>query len=301
MPFRDDMKAFFSTPRELIVAEIRELIARFGRAAGIVKQAGSSGVQIQGAHGYLASQFLSPHHNCRTDDWGGTAAKRRRFVLEVYRAMRKVVGPAFPLGIKLNSADFQRGGFTEEESLDTIRALAEAGIDLIEISGGTYEAPAMTGVKLGKAPVKDSTRRREAYFREFAEKARAAVATPLALTGGFRSADGMAQAIESNAVDVVGLARLLAMEPDAPNKLLTGRSPSYRVKPIATGIKTIDKMGLLEISWYTGQLKRMGRGQPPCPNEHALFVFAKQLWAMAGIGKKKRVTKLRASWFELSG
>lgn len=295
VPFRDDMKAFFSTPRELRDAEVRELVARFGRAAGIVKQAGFSGVQLHGAHGYLVSQFLSPHHNCRTDAWGGTPEKRRRFVLEVYRAMRKAVGPAFPLGIKLNSADFQRGGFTEEESLDTIRALAEAGIDLIEISGGTYEAPAMTGIKRSKAPVKDSTRLREAYFLEFAEKARAAVAIPLALTGGFRSADGMAQAIESGAVDMVGLARLLAMEPDAPNKLLAGRPPSYHVKPIATGIAAIDKMGLLEISWYTGQLKRMGRGQAPWPNEPALLVFAKQVWAMAGIGKKKRITKLRAS------
>lgn len=295
VPFRDDMKAYFSTPRELSDAEVRALVTRFGKAAGVVKKAGFSGVQIHGAHGYLVSQFLSPHHNCRTDAWGGTPEKRRHFVLEVYRAMRKAVGPKFPVGIKLNSADFQRGGFTEEESLATIRALAEAGMDLIEISGGTYEAPAMTGVKIGKEPVKESTRLREAYFLDFAEKARAAVAIPLAVTGGFRSAGGMAQAIQSGAVDMVGLARLLAMEPDAPNKLLAGEAPSYHVKPIITGIKAIDKLGLLEISWYTGQLKRMGRGQAPWPKEPALWVFAKQVWGMAGIGKKKRPTKLRAS------
>jgi imidazole glycerol phosphate synthase subunit HisF len=154
----------------------------------------------------------------------------------------------------------------------------------------------MTGVKIGKAPVKESTRLREAYFLEFAEKARVAVTIPLAVTGGFRSASGMAQAIKSGAVDMVGLARLLAMEPDAPNKLLAGKQPSYHVKPITTGIKAIDKMGLLEISWYTGQLKRMGRGQTPRPNEPALWVFAKQVWGMAGIGKKKRATtRLRAS------
>jgi 2,4-dienoyl-CoA reductase-like NADH-dependent reductase (Old Yellow Enzyme family) len=92
-------------------------------------------VQIHGAHGYLVSQFLSPHHNQRSDEWGGTPEKRRRFVLAVLAAMRAEVGADFPIGIKLNSADFQRGGFTEEESLDTIRALADAGIDLIEISG----------------------------------------------------------------------------------------------------------------------------------------------------------------------
>jgi 2,4-dienoyl-CoA reductase-like NADH-dependent reductase (Old Yellow Enzyme family) len=296
VPFRDDMKAFFATPRELTDAEVQALVARFGKAAGIVKEAGFTGVQIHGAHGYLVSQFLSPHHNVRTDEWGGSPEKRRRFVLEVYWAMRKAVGAKFPIGIKLNSADFQRGGFTEEESLDTIRALADAGIDLIEISGGTYEAPAMTGVKTSKEPVKESTRLREAYFLEFAEKARAAVTTPLVVTGGFRSAQGMAQAIESGAVDMVGLARMLAIEPDAPKKLLAGKPTVHTVKPITTGIKAIDKLGLLEISWYTGQLKRIGRGEPPKPKEWGLWVFAKQAWGMAMAGKKKRPpTKLRAN------
>lgn len=162
VPFRAEMQAFFPTPREMTDAEVREVIARFAKAAGLVKQAGFTGVQIHGAHGYLVSQFLSPHHNRRTDEWGGSPEKRRRFVLAVLAAIRAQVGPSFPIGIKLNSADFQRGGFTEEESLDTIRALAEAGIDLIEISGGTYEAPVMTGAKgqpkgAGE-PVKESTK-----------------------------------------------------------------------------------------------------------------------------------------------
>ena len=296
IPFRADMQAYFFTPRELDNVEVRELIQRYGKAAGLVKQAGFTGVQIHGAHGYLVSQFLSPHHNCRTDDWGGTPEKRRRFVLEVYRAIREAVGPRFTVSIKLNSADFQRGGFTEEESLDTIRALADAGIDLIEISGGTYEAPAMTGVKASNTPVKESTRQREAYFLEFAEKARKAVKTPLVVTGGFRSATGMAEAITSGAVDLVGLARVLAIEPDLPNRLLSGRNPMQQVKPIKTGIRAIDKLGLLEISWYTGQLKRIGNGQLPKPNESGLWVFAKQAWHMARGGKKKRVpSKLRAT------
>ncbi len=304
VPFRDDMKAFFATPRALTDVEVRGLVQQFGTSAAIVKQAGFSGVQIHGAHGYLVSQFLSPHANVRTDAWGGSPEKRRQFVLEVYRAIRAAVGPKFPVGIKLNSADFQRGGFTEEESLDTIRALADAGIDLIEISGGTYEAPAMTGLKqgkatdkvLGKKQVKESTRLREAYFLEFAEKARAAVPTPLVVTGGFRTAPGMAQAIESGAVDMVGLARILAVEPDVPNKLLAGQAPEQTVKPITTGIKAIDKLGLLEVSWYTGQLKRIGRGEPTKPNESGLWVFAKQAWHMAMAGKKSRApAKLRAN------
>jgi len=168
IPFGKEIAAFFATPRELTEAEILDIIARFGRTAAIAQKAGFSGVQIHGAHGYLVSQFLSGHHNQRTDQWGGNAENRRRFVLEVFKAIRAQTGPDFPVGIKLNSADFQKGGFTEEESLDVIRALSEAGIDMIEISGGTYEAPAMAGVK--EVPVKDSTRRREAYFLEFAEK-----------------------------------------------------------------------------------------------------------------------------------
>lgn len=288
VPFRDDLKAFFATPRALDDAEVRDVILRFGQAAGLVRQAGFSGVQIHGAHGYLVSQFLSPHHNERTDEWGGTADKRRRFVLEVYRAIRAAVGPGFPVGIKLNSADFQRGGFTEQESLDTVRALAAAGIDLIEISGGTYEAPAMTGVQLGRDAVPSSTRQREAYFLAFAEKARAAVSAPLVVTGGFRSAGGMAQAVGSGAVDMVGLARMLAIEPDLPRRILSGLAPLHQVKPITTGIKAIDKLGLLEVSWYTGQLKRIGRGQPTRPDESGLWVFAKQVWHMLRARRTRR-------------
>jgi len=297
IPFRAEMQAFFPTPRALTSAEIEGLVQRFATAARVVKQAGFSGVQIHGAHGYLVSQFLSPHHNQRDDEWGGSAEKRRRFVLAVYRAMREQVGPDFPIGIKLNSADFQRGGFTEAESLDTIRALADAGIDLIEISGGTYEAPAMTGVKdkASQEPVKDSTRQREAYFLAFAEKARLAVQVPLVVTGGFRTLGGMAQAIQSGAVDMVGLARALALEPDLPRRLLAGEQARFTVKPQRTGIPMIDRMGLLEVTWYTGQLKRIGRGEPPKPNESALWVFFGFILQQMGLGRKKKPTRLRAS------
>ncbi|HEX5372541.1 MAG TPA: NADH:flavin oxidoreductase/NADH oxidase family protein [Aquabacterium sp.] len=293
VPFRPEMQLLFATPRELTDAEIRDLIARYARAAGLVKQAGFTGVQIHGAHGYLVSQFLSPHHNRRTDEWGGSPEKRRRFVLEVYRAMRAAVGSDFPIGIKLNSADFQRGGFSEEESLDVIRALEAEGIDLVEISGGTYEAPAMTGVK--QQPVKDSTRQREAYFLAFAEKARQAVKVPLVVTGGFRSIEGMAAAIESGAVDCVGLARALALETDLPNRLLAGQQPRYQVRPIKTGIRAIDNKGILEITWYTGQLKRIGRGEAPKPDESGLWVFIKMVGAQMGVGRKKKVTRVRAT------
>ena len=273
--FGAEMATFFATPRELSAAEIEELVARYGRTAGIAKKAGFSGVQIHGAHGYLVSQFLSPRHNRREDDWGGTPEKRRRFVLAVLAAMRREVGEDFPIGIKLNSADFQRGGFSEEESLDAIRALVAAGIDLVEISGGTYEAPNMTGVPQQRASVKDSTRKREAYFLEFAEKARALVpaSVPLMVTGGFRSAAGMAEALQGGAIDLVGIARSLAMEPDLPARLLAGGEPRHAVRPIRTGIAMIDRMALMEVSWYTRQLHRIGTGRAPRPDESGLVAF----------------------------
>jgi 2,4-dienoyl-CoA reductase-like NADH-dependent reductase (Old Yellow Enzyme family) len=271
IPFRQDLAGFFDTPREATAVEIEDIIRRFGRAAAIAKKAGFSGVQIHGAHGYLVSQFLSPHHNQRSDEWGGSAENRRRFVLAVYAEIRRQVGADFPVGIKLNSADFQRGGFTEEESLAVIQALAQAGIDLVEISGGTYESPAMTGIgDSGKA----STRAREAYFLEFAEKVRAAVpGTPLMVTGGFRSYAGMNTALASGALDVVGLSRLLAVDPDAPAALLRGADSPQQVRPITTGIKMVDRMGLMEVAWYARQLKRIAHGHAPKPHESGLKAF----------------------------
>jgi len=275
VPFRKDMASLFETPREATTAEIEEIIQRFGRSAAICKKAGFSGVQIHGAHGYLINQFLSPHHNRRTDEWGGSSEKRRRFVLAVYREIRRQVGTDFPVSIKLNSADFQRGGFTEQESMATIEALAEAGIDLIEISGGTYEAPAMSGGL--EATKKASTVAREAYFLEFAEKVRASIDVPLMVTGGFRSVAAMNGALRSGALDVIGLARLLAIDPEAPAALLQGQDSAQHVRPITTGIKQIDQMGVMEVFWYTLQLKRIASGGDPKPDENGLWAFAKSV------------------------
>ena len=288
VPFRPDLQAFFDTPHEASEAEIEDIIARFGRSAAICKKAGFSGVQIHGAHGYLVSQFLSPHHNQRTDGWGGSAEKRRRFVLAVYAEIRRQVGPDFPVGIKLNSADFQRGGMDEAESADTMRALAEAGIDLIEVSGGTYEAPAMTGVTKQKA----STAAREAYFLDFAETLRRTVKVPLMVTGGFRSAAGMNAALASGALDLVGVARLLAIDPDAPAALLRGQDSRQRVRPIRTGIGLVDRAAMMEVMWYTRQLKRIGDGGEARPTESGLWAFVASV-AHSGWGSF-RTRRLRA-------
>lgn len=274
IPFSSELQRYFRTPRALEEHEIEDIIGRYGEAAALARQAGFTGVQIHGCHGYLVSQFLSGHHNQRTDRWGGNAENRRRFVLEVYREMRRRVGDDFTVAIKLNSADFQRGGFTEEESLDVIRALEAAGIDHIEISGGTYESPSMAGAKRFQ---KESTRQREAYFLEFAEKARQAVKTPLAVTGGFRTAAGINAALATGAIDMAGLARLLAVESDAPERLLAGKATRAEVKPISTGIALVDKAALMEVTWYGRQLRRMGNGRAPKPDESGLKSLAASL------------------------
>lgn len=268
LQFESSLAKLFNRPRELSDSEILNLIERFAYAAKTAKDAGFTGVQIHGAHGYLVSQFLSPKHNVRTDKWGGSLDNRMRFVLQVYEAMRRAVGKEFPLSIKLNSADFQKGGFTEEESIAVSHALSQAGMDLIEISGGTYEAPEMTGYR--QARKKESTARREAYFLEYCEKVRSTVKTPLMLTGGFRSRQGMDEALASHACDVIGLARSLAVRPQWPRQLLAGDPIDSEVKPLSTGFKSLDKLFPLEIIWYTQQIHRMGQGLEPNPRANVL-------------------------------
>ncbi|ALG11860.1 NADH:flavin oxidoreductase/NADH oxidase family protein [Kibdelosporangium phytohabitans] len=254
----------FAKPRELRAAEIEDLVGKFATTAGIMMRAGFTGVQIHGAHGYLISQFLSPRTNLRTDRWGGTPENRRRFLLAVVTAVRAEIGARTPLSVKLNSADFQRGGFTEDESLDVIAALGEPGLDLLEISGGTYETPA---VVLGNPEKrKASTRAREAYFLEFAEKARAVATMPLMLTGGFRTLAGMNEALDGGAIDLVGLGRPMVMEPLLPSQLLSGRGEASAISPKRTGIRQLD--GMAETVWYTDQMWRLGRGHEPKPGRH---------------------------------
>lgn len=290
IPFKKELRGMFATPRALTGTEIEEIVLRFARSAAIAEKAGFDGVQIHGAHGYLVSQFLSPHHNQRTDEWGGSAENRMRFVLEVYRAIRAVTGDGFNVGIKLNSADFQRGGFTEEESLGVIDALAKEGIDLVEISGGNYENPAMAkGAEGGE--VKQSTLAREAYFLEFAEKVRERVEVPLMVTGGFRTETGMADAVTSRATDLVGIARPLAVEPDCPKRIMAGESFTSAVRPIKTGIRLIDDMALMEVSWYTRQLGRIGKGKAPRTHDRGMLSLLEVIGVMATRGVR---TRLRA-------
>jgi 2,4-dienoyl-CoA reductase-like NADH-dependent reductase (Old Yellow Enzyme family) len=270
------LESTFAKPRALSEPEIEAIIKRFANAARLAKETGFDGVQIHGAHGYLVSQFLSPRHNQRKDQWGGSLENRMRFVDRVYNAIREQVGDDYPVGIKLNSADYSKGGFSHEEAMEVIKYLSGLGIDLIEVSGGTYESPSMVGHK-----VASSTAAREAYFLEFAESIRKEIPTPLVVTGGFRSTKAMQDALASNACDLIGLARPLAVDADAPNKLLSSTDYRIEMKRPTTGVKMVDQMAMLDITWYEFQLARMAKGKAPKPNLSSWSAVAQ---IMAGLG-----------------
>lgn len=270
-------------PIALNESQILAIIEAFGNTAIILKDAGFSGVQIHGAHGYLVSQFLSPYSNIRSDKWGGSLVNRARFVIEVYRKIRARVGKSFPIGIKLNSADFQKGGFSEEESMEVVKILSKEGIDLIEISGGTYEAPAMMGKR------KKSTIKREVYFMDYIEKARKITTTPLMLTGGFRTTSIMKDAIASNQLDIIGIARPFTVYPNIGNEIFNNSRINFNTKIKKTGVKGID--GAMNIIWYESQIKRLGKGKVPKPDLNPWLVFIKYSWLIL----EKKINKKRKS------
>jgi 2,4-dienoyl-CoA reductase-like NADH-dependent reductase (Old Yellow Enzyme family) len=216
----------FAKPTPLSEAEIEKAIAAFVNAAKIAEQTGFDGVQMHAAHGYLVSQFLSPLSNRRNDQWGGNLENRARFLLETIRRIRKAVRKTFAVSVKLNSADFQKGGFSEDDSVAVAKWLEEAGVDMIEVSGGNYEQPRMINFDrkdpLADRNKRESTRRREAYFLDFVPKLRAAVKLPVMVTGGFRTVAAMTDAISKDGVDVIGLGRPLVIEPDGARKILSG-------------------------------------------------------------------------------
>ena len=278
----------FNKPRALEENEIFGIIKKFATSARLAKEVGFTGVQIHGAHGYLVSQFLSPSHNQRDDQWGGALENRMRFVREVYKAIRAEVGDEFPIGIKLNSADFMKGGFSEEDSMQVIKQLSEDGIDLIEVSGGTYESPAMVGHRDKDDQPKASTVKREAYFLEYAEAVRQHTDKPLVVTGGFRSSKGMVDALNSGACDFVGLGRPFAVDPDLPNSAMQNPAYEINLRPLTTGVKAVDKMAMLDITWYEFQLARMADKKAPNPQMSEWMAFAKTLAGAGMYAFKKR-------------
>jgi len=276
----------FGQPVALTIAEIEDIVRRFGVCAAAVKTAGFTGVQVHAAHGYLLSEFLSPRSNQRNDQYGGSLENRARALLEAVAAVRAAVGPDFPVAVKLNSADFQKGGFDFEDSLQVAAWLEAASVDLIEVSGGTYEQPRLIGVEgaeeVEEQHVAKSTQMREAYFVDFALAMQEKVSIPLMVTGGFRRRDVMEQAITSGGADLVGLGRPMCVMTDAPAQLLAGLEelPRYEneLALLPDWLSFLSRVNFIRplatfavMYWYYAQLETIGREGKANP---ALSVFA---------------------------
>jgi len=202
---------------ELTKETIARIANAFGDAAVRAKKAGFDGVQIHAAHGYLLSQFLSPAFNRRTDEYGGPIQNRARALMETLRAVRKAVGPDYPVLVKLNSRDDIENGLTPEDALIVGKMLAENGIDAIELSGGC-----LIGKRLSPSRTKIDSEEKEAYFRQEAKAMRAQTGVPLILVGGNRSFEMAGRLLSDGTADILSMSRPLIREPGLFNRWKAG-------------------------------------------------------------------------------
>ncbi|MFI9456454.1 NADH:flavin oxidoreductase/NADH oxidase family protein [Amycolatopsis sp. NPDC052450] len=247
----------FAEPVEMSARRIEETVARFAETARRAEEAGFDGVEIHAAHGYLLSQFLSPLANRREDRWGGSLENRARLLLDVVRAVRAVVAPGFAVAVKLNSADFQRGGFDADDAASVIAMLAPLGVDLVELSGGSYESPAMTG-QSGD----DRTRAREAYFLTLAEQLVRTSALPLMLTGGVVRRP-VAEEVLASGVELVGMGSALAVDPGLPARWRHDADAKVELEPVRIGDKAVASAA--SMARVRRQLRRLGAGRRTKP------------------------------------
>ncbi|MFF4342939.1 NADH:flavin oxidoreductase/NADH oxidase family protein [Kitasatospora sp. NPDC001540] len=259
----------FGRPTAMTPQQIDATVRRFAVTAARAEQAGFDGVEIHAAHGYLLSQFLSPLVNTRTDAWGGPLENRARMLLDTVRAVRDAVAPSFAVAVKINSADFQRGGFDIDDARQVIEWLAPLGIDLVELSGGSYESPAMTG-----RAADTRTQAREAYFLELAKDLVATSPVPLMLTGGI-TRRATAEQVLADGVAVVGMGTALAVTPDLPNRWVNGREADRQMRPVTWKDKPLASAA--SMAQVRRQLRRIARGAEPKPGTHpAVALIAEQ-------------------------
>jgi 2,4-dienoyl-CoA reductase-like NADH-dependent reductase (Old Yellow Enzyme family) len=249
----------FAPPREMTEEDIAKVIEQFTFAAQKSKEAGLTGIELHAAHGYLLSQFLSPLTNRRTDRWGGSLENRSRLLLNTIESIRAALGPKFPIGIKLNSSDFQKGGFTHAECIDLVKMLNHSTIDLLELSGGSLEQPKLFGVTFkdqGEDAPRQSTMQREAYFVEFAGAVRKVAEMPVMVTGNFREIAGMVAVLEAGDLDMIGIGQPMISDPLAPKEILSGE-----VDRIIDIKKKLNPFHL--IGWLNCQIERLADGMDP--------------------------------------
>ncbi len=287
--------SLFAPVRALEVGEIEAIITRFADTAVAAEEAGFDGVQIHGAHGYLASQFLSPLTNTRDDEWGGSLENRARFLMRIADAIRARVGAGFGVGLKLNSADFQRGGFAFEDARQVVEWLAGKGIDFVELSGGSYESPAMQGNPQDEeAAPQSSTEKREAYFVDFARDIAKVASMPIMVTGGITALSMAEKALEQDAngfgVEILGIARAFAADPALPNHWQTQYNSDVALPEVTWSNQTLGALAVMALT--KAQLERMAKGKTPGDGGSPLMaLLADQMRASR---RAKRYRKWRA-------
>lgn len=255
-------------PVEMSAAQITATVARFAETSRRAEEAGFDGVEIHAAHGYLLSQFLSPLANKRTDEWGGSLENRARLLLDIVRAVREVVSPEFAVAVKLNSADFQRGGFDADDAKTVIEMLAPLGVDVVELSGGSYESPAMTG-----QAADDRTKAREAYFLTLAEDLARTSPLPLMLTGGVVRRP-VAEEVLVSGVDLVGMGSALAVDPELPNVWRTDADAKVVLAPVAIKDKALASAA--SMARVRQQLRRLGDGKKTRPSMSPVLAYIRE-------------------------
>ena len=205
-----DYEGLAESPRhEITPRDLKDLVAAFAAAAGRAQAAGFDAVQLHSAHGYLLSQFLSPIFNRRLDDYGGSIDNRARIHVEIVRAIRAVVGPNFPVLIKMNCQDFAENGLTVADSIQAADLLADAGLDAVELSGGL-----LTGGKMSPTRPGIDSPEKEAYFSEELQAFRQAIHLPLILVGGIRSFEVAKRLVKDGLADYIAMSRPFIREPD---------------------------------------------------------------------------------------
>jgi 2,4-dienoyl-CoA reductase-like NADH-dependent reductase (Old Yellow Enzyme family) len=211
-PSRFDASGHDRGCRVLEEGELQALAGAFGAAARRAREAGFDAVQIHAAHGFLLSQFLSAQFNLREDGYGGPLENRSRLLMEVYAAVRAAVGPGFPVLVKINSNDYlvvNKTAFHDQDMLAVCAALAGAGLDAVELSGGTPDSGKYAPVRMGI--IRED---REGYYRLPAKWFKERLDLPLILTGGIRSLSKVREFLDSGLCDCVGLSRPLICEPN---------------------------------------------------------------------------------------
>ncbi|WP_336082517.1 NADH:flavin oxidoreductase/NADH oxidase family protein [Nocardia sp. SSK8] len=275
----------FAEPVAMTAEQIEQTVDRFAVTARRAEEAGFDGVEIHAAHGYLLSQFLSPLTNQRTDRWGGSLDNRARLLLDIVRAVRATVAPTFAVAVKINSADFQRGGFDADDAAHVIALLAPLGVDVVELSGGSYEAPAMTG-QAGD----ERSRAREAYFLTLAEDLAANSPLPLMLTGGVTRRP-VAEEVLAGGIDLVGMGSALAVDPDLPNQWRHNATAKVTLTPVNIADKAIASAA--SMARIRRQLRRLGAGRRTRPNLEPKLALAIET-ALQSLARRRYRTWLEA-------